>query len=116
MKTIFGREPALIIATISAGLSLLVTFNVGLSGEQAGALVAAISAVLAAGTAAITRPIAPSAFTGLVAAAVALLAAYGFNVSPETVGGLNAVVLAVLGLVTRGQVSPTPAKSPVSGV
>lgn len=104
---IFGREPALVIAVISASLSLLVTFNVGLSGEQAGALVAVISGALAAVTAAMTRPIAPSAFTGLVAAGVALLSAYGFNVSPETVGALNAVVLAVLALLTRGQVSPT---------
>lgn len=103
---IFGREPALIIATISGALSLLVSFNFGLSGEQAGAIVAVVSAVFAAATAAITRPIAPSAFTGLAAAAVALLAAYGFSVSPETVGALNAVVLAVLGLLTRGQVSP----------
>ena len=108
---LFGREPALVVATISAGLSLLVTFNFGLSAEQAGAIVAVISAVFAAATAVITRPIAPSAFTGLVAAVVALLAAYGFNVSPETVGALNAVVLAVLGLLTRGQVSPaTPAR------
>lgn len=106
---IFGREPALVIAAISAGLSLLVTFNVGLTGEQAGALVAVISGALAAVTAAMTRPIAPSAFTGLVAAAVALLSSYGFSVAPETVGALNAVTLAVLGLLTRGQVSPTPA-------
>lgn len=110
---IFGREPALIIAAVSAGLSLLVTFNFGLSAEQAGALVAVISAVFAAATAAITRPIAPSAFTGLVAAVVALLAAYGFEVSAETVGALNALVLATLGLLTRGQVSPAspPAKA-----
>lgn len=114
---IFGREPALIIAVVSAGLSLLVTFNVGLSGEQAGALVAVISGALAAVTAAMTRPIAPSAFTGLVAAGVALLSAYGFNVSPETVGALNAVVLAVLALLTRGQVSPTSREpAPLSGV
>lgn len=110
---IFGREPALVIATISAALSLLVSFGFdGLSAEQAAAIVAVISAVFAAATAAITRPIAPSAFTGLVAATVALLAAYGLNVSQETVGALNAVVLAVLGLLTRGQVSPaaTPAR------
>ena len=108
---IFGREPALIIAALSAGLSLLVSFNFGLSAEQAGALVAVVSALFAAATAVITRPIAPSAFTGLVAAAVALLAAYGFSVSAETVGALNAVVLGVLGLVTRGQVSPTSGAS-----
>ncbi|OLZ72580.1 hypothetical protein AVW11_04090 [Streptomyces amritsarensis] len=107
---IFGREPALVIATFSAALSLLVTFNFGLTGEQAGAIVAAISAILAAVTAVYTRPIAPAAFTGLVATTVALLAAYGFTVGPETVGAWNAVVLAVLGFVTRGQVSPRPAR------
>ncbi|MDQ0842391.1 hypothetical protein [Streptomyces sp. V1I6] len=113
---LFGREPALIIAAVSAGLSLLVSFQFGLSGEQAGAIVAVVSAVFAAATAAVTRPIAPSAFTGLVAAAVALFAAYGLEVSPETVGALNAGVLAFLGLVTRGQVSPTPAKSGPQGI
>ncbi|MFI5649888.1 hypothetical protein ACIA71_01545 [Streptomyces anulatus] len=103
---LFGREPALVIATVSATLSLLVSFQFGLDAEQAGAIVAVISTVFAAATAAVTRPIAPSAFTGLVAAAVALLAAYGLSVSAETVGALNAVVLAVLGLMTRGQVTP----------
>lgn len=113
---IFGREPALIIAAISGALSLLVSFQFGLSGEQAGALVAVVSAVFAAATATITRPIAPSAFTGLVAAAVALLAAYGLEVSAETVGALNALVLAVLGLVTRGQVSPSAKPARPTGV
>jgi hypothetical protein len=73
---IFGREPALIISTISAVLSLIVTFNIGMSGEQAGAIVAIISAV------------------------------FGAIVAAETVGATNAVVLAVLALLTRGQVSP----------
>ncbi|MGW0821846.1 hypothetical protein [Streptomyces sp. NPDC002845] len=103
---ILDREPALIVAAVSAALSLVVTFNVGLSTEQAGGIVAVISAVFAAIAAVATRPIAPSAFTGVVAAGAALLAAYGFQVSPETVGATNAVVLAVLGLLTRGQVSP----------
>lgn len=103
---IFGREPALIISTLSALLSLIVTFNIGMSGEQAGAIVAATSAVFGAITAAMTRPIAPSAFTAVVAAGAALLAAYGLDVSAETVGATNAVVLAVLALLTRSQVSP----------
>ena len=103
---IFGREPALIVSTISAALSLIVTFNVGMSGEQAGAIVAIVSAVFGAIVAAATRPVAPAAFTAVVAAGAALLAAYGLNVSAETVGATNAVVLAVLALLTRGQVSP----------
>ena len=109
---IFGREPALILGIISAGLSLLVTFNVGLSSEQAGAIVAVISGVFAVITAAMTRPIAPAAFTGLVAAVVALLATFHFNVAPETVGSLNALVLAVLVFITRGHVTPA---APASG-
>ncbi len=102
----FGYEPALIVSALSAGLSLIVTFNVGMSGEQAGAIVAIVSAVFGAITAALTRPIAPAAFTAVVAAGAALLTAYGLNLSAETVGATNAVVLAILALVTRGQVSP----------
>lgn len=111
---IFGREPALVIAIISAGLSLLVTFNIGLSTNQAGAIVAVISGVFAVITAVLTRPVVPSAFTGLVAAVVALLAAYHFNVAPETVGSLNVFVLAVLVFITRGQVSPASPTAPAS--
>jgi hypothetical protein len=106
--TIFGREPAVILGIISAALSLLVSFNFGLSGEQAGAIVAVISGVFAAVTAALTRPIAPSAFTGLVTVVVALLTAFHFNVAPATVGAINALVLALLVFITRGQVTPTP--------
>jgi len=108
---IFGREPALIISTLSAVLSLIVTFNIGMSGEQAGAIVAITSAVFGAITSAMTRPIAPSAFTAVVAAGAALLAAYGLNVSAETVGATNAIVLAVLALLTRSQVSPKGAEA-----
>lgn len=109
---IFGREPAVILGIVSAALSLLVTFNVGLSSEQAGAIVAVISGVFAAISAALTRPIAPSAFTGLVSVVVALLAAFHFNVAPETVGALNALVVAVLVFITRGQVTPSKPDAP----
>ncbi|MET8113831.1 hypothetical protein [Streptomyces prasinus] len=111
---LFGREPALLIATVSAGLSLLVTFQFGLSAEQAGAIVAVISAVFAVATATVTRPIAPSAFTGLVAAVAALLAAYGLDLSAEKVGAINAVVLAGLALLTRAQVSPASPAAPAA--
>lgn len=111
---ILGREPAVVLGVVSGALSLIVTFGVGLSSEQAGAIVAVISAVFAAITAWATRPIVPSAFTGLVAASVALLAAFHFNVAPETVGSLNALVLALLVFITRGQVSPSRPAAPAS--
>lgn len=111
---IFGREPAVVLGIISAALSLLVTFGIGLSTEQAGAIVAVISGAFAAVTAALTRPIAPSAFTGLVAAVVALLAAFHFDVAPETVGSLNALVLALLVFITRGQVTPSSPAAPAA--
>jgi hypothetical protein len=110
--TLFGVEPALILGVISAALSLVVTLGVGLSANQAGAWTAVISGVFAVITAAMTRPIAPAAFTGLVAVTADLLAAYHFNVSAGTVAAVNALVVAGLTLITRGQVSPTTAKRP----
>jgi hypothetical protein len=106
---IFGNEPAVIIGTLSAALSLAVTLGIGLSADQAGAWVAFITVVFAVATAVMTRPIAPAAFTGLVTVAATLLAAYHFDVSGGTVAAVNGTVLAVLTLLTRGQVSPTPA-------
>lgn len=111
---VLGREPQLVINSVSALLSLLVTFQFGMTTEQAGAIVAVISGVFAAVAAAITRPIAPGAFTGLVAAAAALLAAYGLEVSPEAIGAVNGLVLATLALLTRGQVSPSKPDAPAA--
>jgi hypothetical protein len=111
---VFGREPAVVLGVVSGALSLLVTFGIGLSSEQAGAIVAVISAVFAAITAWMTRPVVPSAFTGLVAAAVALLAAFHYDVAPETVGSLNALLLALLVFITRGQVTPSSPAAPAT--
>lgn len=114
---VLGREPALILGVLSAALSLVVTLGLGLTTDQAGALVAVVGGVFAAITAVATRPIAPAAFTGLVVVAAALLSSFHFNVAPATVGAINTVVVAVLVLLTRGQVSPaTPALSPVRAV
>jgi zinc transporter ZupT len=104
--TIFGREPAVVLGVISATLSLVVTLGIGMTSVQAGWWVAGISAAFAAITAWRTRPIAPSAFTGLVTVVAALLGAYHFNVAPETVGAINGIVLAGLVLLGRGQISP----------
>lgn len=104
---IWGREPALWLATISASLSLAVTLGApGLSAEQAALIVAAITAVFGAWKAATVRPVAPAVFTTLVTAIAALVTGYGFAVSSETVGAVQAIVVTGLALLLRQQVSP----------
>jgi hypothetical protein len=101
-----GNEPVLITAFIAAVLSVVVALNFGLTTDQAGAVTAAVTAVFAAVAAVLTRPLAPTAFTGLVVAAADLLAAFHFSVSPGVVGAVNGLVLALLMLITRGHVTP----------
>ncbi|HEY9366991.1 hypothetical protein [Streptomyces sp.] len=110
---LFGREPVVVLNTLSAVLGLVVTLGVtSLTAEQAGATVAVVSAILGGIAAAMTRPIAPQAFTAIVAAGATAVAAFGFEVSQETVGAVNTVVLAVLTLLTRVQVTPTKPDAP----
>jgi hypothetical protein len=99
-------EPALIFASISSAIGLLVTLNIGLTAEEGGLWVAVIAAVFATGTALVTRPIAPAAFSGLVTAVAALLLGYHFHVDPATVGSVNAVLTSVMMLIVRGHVTP----------
>lgn len=104
---LFGREPTLVIQAVSALLGVVVTFGMdGLSATQAAAIVAALTAVTAAINAALVRPVAPAAFTGLVTAVAVLVAAYGLEVSQETVGAVQVAVVGVLALLTRTQVTP----------
>ena len=110
---LLGREPVVVLNTLSAALGLVVTLGVtSLTAEQAGATVAVVSAILGGIAAAMTRPIAPQAFTAIVAAGATAVAAFGFEVSQETVGAVNTVVLAVLTLLTRVQVTPAKPDAP----
>jgi hypothetical protein len=110
---LFGREPVVVLNTLSAVLGLVVTLGItSLTAEQAGALVAGVSAILGGIAAAMTRPVAPQAFTAIVAAGATAVAAFGFEVSQETVGAINTVVLAALTLLTRVQVTPSSPSAP----
>lgn len=110
---LFGREPVVVLNTLSAILGLIVTLGfTSLTAEQAGATVAVVSAILGGIAAAMTRPIAPQAFTAIVAAGASAVAAFGFEVSQETVGAINTVVLATLTLLTRVQVTPSSPSAP----
>jgi hypothetical protein len=104
---LLGKEPALLIGFLSAGLSVLAALGLqGLGSGRVGLIVAGVNAVLGVAQAAYTRPVAPAAFTTLVAAVAALAAGYGYHVSPESIGAINALVVAFLSLMTRQQVSP----------
>jgi hypothetical protein len=105
---IFNGEPALLLQAVSAAFSLLLAFNVGLNAEAAGLWIAVITAVFAAITAWITRPVAPAVFTGIVGAVAALMAGYGYEVRPELIAGINALLLVILAPVIRVQITPAP--------
>lgn len=110
---IFGREPVVVLNTLSAVLGLVVSLGVtSLSAETAGGIVAVVSAILGAIAAAMTRPIAPQAFTAVVAAGAVLVGTFGYNVDQATVGAINTVVLATLTLLTRVQVTPSKPDAP----
>ena len=110
---IFGREPVVVLNTLSAVLGRVVSLGVtSLSAETAGGIVAVVSAILGAIAAAMTRPIAPQAFTAVVAAGAVLVGTFGYNVDQATVGAINTVVLATLTLLTRVQVTPSKPDAP----
>jgi hypothetical protein len=113
----FRREPTLYLQALSALLGIGVAICLpALSAEQAALIVAAASAIIGAVNGAITRPVAPAAFTGLVGAVAALAAAYGFEASQEVVGAVQAAVVTLLALLTRVQVTPVADPRPAQDV
>lgn len=58
MRTLWGREPALIIGAVQAILALALAFGLRLSVEQTGAILAATAAVLAVVTRSQVSPVA----------------------------------------------------------
>lgn len=106
---IFGKttEPALVVGTIVAVISLLGTLGFRfLSADQAGLWIVVINGLAAAVMAWTTRPISPGVFTYLIGSIVALATGYGFELTAEQVNGINGLVVPVLALLTRGQVTP----------
>jgi hypothetical protein len=107
LPKIFGREPTLYIALITAILTWATGFGWdALTNETVAWINAAINSIALAFAAALTRPIAPQAFTYAVTTIFGLLAAYGLHFSQEMVSSTQFLVLTILALLTRGQVSP----------
>lgn len=111
---IFKREPALWIAAISAILGVIVSFGwSGLDDADATNIMALINAGAYFITAIKTRPVALSAFTGLLTTGAILAAGYGFDVPQATLGALQLALVAVVTLVLRGQVTPAADPRPL---
>lgn len=102
---LFGRDPLLWTALISAVLTGLAVFQLGLDAGAAGAINGVVVALVAIYA---TRPRTPGLFTGVVTTAVALLAEYGISLTDVQTMALNGIVLAAFALLTRQQVEPQP--------
>jgi hypothetical protein len=106
---IFGREPALIIAFVSAVLMWAV--SLGLDWLNAGQATAAVAVVAAIVMAITTRPIGPGVFVAGLSAVAALFAEYGLHWSDASVTGLGAIIMA--GFALNGiRPQATPAADP----
>lgn len=106
--TIFGREPAVLIATVASILAVLVAFGADfLTAKQAGAVEAFLAAVAALLIGFKVRPVAPTVFVGVISTGATLAAAYGFELSQSQVGSIAAASVALLtALVIRPQSTP----------
>jgi hypothetical protein len=106
---IFGYEPAVIAYVVNAAVALLVSYGLPASEAQVDAVTVITTALAAAVTAAMTRPIVVSSLTGALATIMAALAAFNWDFSVDQIGRTVAFVSIVLALLLRANVSPAPA-------
>lgn len=113
MRTIFGREPALIASVIEGIVLLITAFGLDLSAEQIASVNAVASLVLALYVAWGTVNEAAGVLLQLVKAGLVMLAGFGWNVGPERTAAIIGVVTAIVAAYQRTQVtaiSPTPVR------
>jgi hypothetical protein len=114
---IFGREPTVVLQTVSAVLAVVVAFGfASLTAEQATLITAFLTALIGVVNAVLVRPVAPPAFIAFISSGAALLAGYGLEFSQEQVGSVTVAVLATLTLLARGQVTPVTDPRPAEQV
>ena len=106
---ILGYEPATILYAVNAGVALLVSFGLGLTHDQVGAITVIATAILTIATAVVTRPIVVSTITAAVGSLLTAAAAFGLHLTADQVGSVVTALSIVLALLLRQNVTPAPA-------
>lgn len=111
---IFGREPALWIAWLSAAGIAVAGLNISwLNAGQSTAIVAALAALLLALT---TRPVGPGLFVAAFTGLAAVFAEYGLPVGEGTVTAIGGVIMASFALMgIRPQATPAADPRTIDG-
>jgi hypothetical protein len=112
---LFGRDPAMIISMIYAGVMMLSTFAVrGVDEPLAAAIQLFLTAAATAWAALQVRPMAPAVFTGVIVAGAALGARFGWDLTEVQIAGVTSFVAVVVMLVgARPQQTPVVSPAPV---
>lgn len=105
------REPALLIEIVSLVVVTVVSFGVGLHGDQQTYIVAAFVALLGLLKAFLTRPFVVAFLTDFIRAGLILAASFGVALSADQISQLAMLVGLVTTVIIRGQITPT--QSPV---
>jgi nicotinamide riboside transporter PnuC len=102
-----AREPAVLLALISAALQVISTFIFNLTDEQQGLINAAVALILGGVTAAMVSVDALlPLLAGIVQAVLNVAVAFGLELSADQMTVIMAFVAAVVGLFVRSQVTP----------
>lgn len=111
VKTIFGREPAMILAFLASAVMIFATFVYPLSSEQQGAINAvALASVGIITMFAVEADGGLALIVGLAKAIIALAISFGLHWAPETQAVVMSFVTVTAQLFVRTQVTaPTPA-------
>lgn len=105
------REPALLIEIVSLVVVTVVSFGVGLKGDQQTYIVAAFVALLGLLKAFLTRPFVVAFLTDFIRAGLILMASFGVALSADQISQVAMLVGLITTVIIRAQI--TPIQSPI---
>ena len=116
MRTIFGRQPAVIAGLIESAVLVLTTFGLDWTSEQITVTNAAVSAVLAVYVAWGVKETLSGALVQLGKAVLMLLAGFGANLGPERTSallGFLTLAVSAWNMTAQTAIVPAPGSPPV---